>query len=86
MKLVTKMVRKASRTGLVRGDELVFDAANGQHQAAQRQLARHGRVAAHGAPREQADECCCQRDARARTVLLHRAGRQMDCSTEARQE
>jgi hypothetical protein len=37
----------------VRREHLLLDAADGEHDAAQGDLARHGDVAAHRAPREE---------------------------------
>ena len=60
------------------GEDLLLDAADRQHFAAQRDLAGHRDVVADRPPGEQRDERRHHRDAGGRAVLRDRAGRHVD--------
>ena len=61
----------------MRRHRLFLEPADGQHAAAQRNLAGHGHVAAHRRAGERAHDGRGQRDAGGRTVLGRRPGRKV---------
>ena len=63
---------------LMRRDELLFYAPDGEHQPAQRNLAGHRGVHAHGPPAEQRHEGAAHGDSRAGPVLGYRALGEVD--------
>ena len=63
---------------LMRRDELLFYAPDGEHQPAQRNLAGHRGVHARGPPAEQRHEGAAHGDPRAGTVLGYRALGEVD--------
>src|SRR6185369_8515833 len=66
------------QAGPDRGDHLLFDAADRQHQATQADLARHRYVAVHGLARQQRGECGKHRDTGARPILRYGTRRHVD--------
>src|SRR5258706_332962 len=68
----------AADAGTHGGEHLVLDSAHRQHEAAQADSSRHGRVGANGAPGEERREREKHRDAGAGAVLGDRAGRHVD--------
>lgn len=64
--------------GTLGGEDLLLDAADGQHLAAQRDLARHGRVLAHLALGQRRGQGGGDGDARRRAVLGRGALRHVD--------
>ena len=67
--------RYPARRGRGPCHDLFLDAADGQHQAAQADLAGHGGIAADGAVGHERDERHEHGDARAKPVLRDRARR-----------
>src|SRR3954454_21100589 len=59
----------------LRGERLLLEPADRQHLAGERDLARHGDVGAHRPSGDKRHDRRRHRDARARPVLRHRAGR-----------
>ena len=60
--------------GAVRGEQLLLEAADRQHAAAQRDLAGHRDVVAHRDARQRARDAGRHGDARARAVLADELG------------
>ena len=70
----------------VRGHGFFLEPADREHAPAQRDLARHGGVAANRPPGERADHRRGDRDARRRAVLRRRAGRDVHVQVAAAME
>ena len=63
---------------LMRGEHLLFEATDRQHPPTKRDLAGHRHVVPDAYPREHRDEGGEHRDTRARSVLGHASGRNVD--------
>src|SRR6185437_15065477 len=68
--------------GPVCGQQLLFESADGQHFAAQGDLAGHGNVAAHGNSAQCAGYGCGHSDAGGRTVFGDRALRNVNVNVD----